>query len=73
MSRSAIEKKRRRKGLAGYQLLAQTEPRRPAGQVMDEQLDGQPGCGIGVPWASWRIPAWADSHNDPWANHGGYQ
>ena len=23
------------------------------------------GCGIGVPWAAWRIPAWADSHNDP--------
>ena len=33
------------------------------------------GCGTGVPWASWRIPAWADSHNDRWANeitkHGG--
>ena len=23
------------------------------------------GCGIGVPWASWRIPVWAGSHNDP--------
>ena len=22
------------------------------------------GCGIGVPWASWRIPVWAGSHND---------
>ena len=31
------------------------------------------GCGIGVPWASWRIPAWADSHNEPLANQRGYQ
>ena len=31
------------------------------------------GCGIGVPWASRRIPAWADPHNDPLANHSGYQ
>ena len=31
------------------------------------------GCGIGVPWASWRIPAWAGSRNDPWANQMGYQ
>ena len=30
------------------------------------------GCGIGVPWASRRIPAWADSHNDYYANHNGY-
>ena len=33
-------------GLGGYQLLAQTEPRRPVGQVVGEQLDGQPG-GVG--------------------------
>ena len=31
------------------------------------------GCGIGVPWASWRIPAKGDSHNDNCANQGGYQ
>ena len=31
------------------------------------------GCGIGVPRASWTIPAWVDSHNDSWANHRGYQ
>ena len=31
------------------------------------------GCGICVPWASWRIPAWADSHNEPCANRRGYQ
>ena len=34
------------KGLGGYQLLAQTDARRPAGQVVGEQLDGQPG-GVG--------------------------
>ena len=31
------------------------------------------GCGIGVPWASWRIPARADSHNDPYAKQTRYQ
>ena len=34
---------------------------------------GRPACGICVPWASWRIPAWADSHNDYYANQHGYQ
>ena len=29
------------------------------------------GCGIGAPWASWRIPAWADSHNDLGRTSGG--
>ena len=27
------------------------------------------GCGIGVPWASQRIPGLADSHNDRYPNH----
>ena len=31
-------------GLGGYQLLTQTEARRPAGQVMGQHLDGQPGA-----------------------------
>ena len=31
------------------------------------------GCGIGVPWPSWRIPAWADSRNEPYANQYEYQ
>ena len=34
-------------GLGGHQLLAQTDARRPAGQVMRHHLDGQPG---GVGW-----------------------
>ena len=29
----------------------------------------QQSCGISVPWVSRRIPAWANSHNDPYANH----
>ena len=29
--------------------------------------------GISVPWVSCRIPAWAHSHNEPCANHRGYQ
>ena len=33
-------------GLGGYDLLTQTEPRRPAGQVMRQHLHGQPG-GVG--------------------------
>ena len=33
-------------GLGGYQLLAQTDARGPAGQVMRHHLDGQPG-GVG--------------------------
>ena len=33
-------------GLGSYDLLAQTEPRRPASQVMRQHLDGQPG-GVG--------------------------
>ena len=33
-------------GFGGHHLLAQTDARRPAGQVVDEQLDGQPG-GVG--------------------------
>ena len=57
-------------GLGGHQLLAQTDARRPAIQVMRHHLDGQPS---GVPWASWRIPAWADSHNDYCAKQYGYQ
>ena len=38
-----MEKKRRRRGLGGHYLLAQTEPRRPASEVMRHHLDGQPG------------------------------
>ena len=60
-------------GLGGHHLLAQTDARCPAGQVCaitwaESQAAlaaKRQGCGIGVPWASWRIPAWADSHNDP--------
>ena len=33
-------------GLGGHQLLAQTEPGRPTGQIMRQRLDGQPG-GVG--------------------------
>ena len=33
-------------GLGGYNLLAQTDARCPAGQVMGHHLDGQPG-GVG--------------------------
>ena len=33
-------------GLGGHQLLAQTDARRPTGQIMRQHLDGQPG-GIG--------------------------
>ena len=33
----------------------------------------RPGCGIGVPWAPWGIPVWADPHNEPWANQIEYQ
>ena len=33
-------------GLGGHYLLAQTEPRRPASEVMRHHLDGQPG-GVG--------------------------
>ena len=43
VSRPAREKKRRREGLGGHYLLAQTEPRRPASKVMRHHLDGQLG------------------------------
>ena len=32
------------KGLGGYQLLTQTDARGPAGQVVGDDLDGQPGA-----------------------------
>ena len=35
-------------GFGGYQLLTQTDARCPAGQVVGEQLDGQPGGDHGV-------------------------
>ena len=38
-------------GLGGHHLLAQTDARRPAGQVMCHHLDGQPG---GVGWEAAR-------------------
>ena len=72
VSRPAIEKNRRRRVL----LVASCSPR-PMRAVQRSRLcaitwiasqaalAAKPqGCGIGVPWASWRIPAWADSHND---------
>ena len=63
-------------GLGGHHLLTRTDARCPAGQVCAITWTAsqaalaakRQGCGIGVPWASWRIPAWADSHNDSWAN-----
>ena len=59
-------------GLGGHHLLTRTDARCPAGQVCAITWTAsqaalaakRQGCGIGVPWASWRIPAWADSHND---------
>ena len=59
-------------GLGGHHLLTRTDARCPAGQVCaitwaESQAAlaaKRQGCGIGVPWTSWRIPAWADSHND---------
>ena len=41
-------------GLGGYQLLAQTDARCPAGQVMRHHLDGQPG-GVGGETARWEM------------------
>ena len=68
-------------GLGGHHLLTRTDARCPAGQVCAITWTAsqaalaakRQGCGIGVPWASWRIPAWADSHNDSWAKQDGYQ
>ena len=65
-------------GLGGHHLLAQTDARCPAGQVCAITWTAsqaalaakRQGCGIGIPWASWRIPAWADSHNDPCVKQG---
>ena len=37
-----MEKKCRRRVLGGHYLFAQTEPRRPASEVMRHHLDGQP-------------------------------
>ena len=59
-------------GLGGYHLLTRPDARCPAGQVCAITWTAsqaalaakRQGCGIGVPWASWRIPAWADSHNE---------
>ena len=42
VSRPSMEKKRRRRVLGGHYLFAQTEPRRPASEVMRHHLDGQP-------------------------------
>ena len=42
VSRPAMEKKRRRRVLGGHYLFAETEPRRPASEVMRHHLDGQP-------------------------------
>ena len=44
VSRPAREKNRRLQGLGGYHLFAQTNPRRPAGEVMRHHLDRQPGA-----------------------------
>ena len=81
VSRTAIEKNRRRRVLS----VASCSPR-PMRAVQRARLwvfnwtAGQAalaakrqGCGIGVPWASWRIPARADSHNEPCAKHTWYQ